>query len=186
MKILLTGETGTIGREFKRQATLAGHEIVVTGDITSMDATRRIWWPGVDALAHFAAAGVRFTAQDRTWADCMGVNLVGTLNLLDSITLSKCKPAVFVPGSIRELETLDVPHLWRDPYVVSVISRSRAISEWAMDYPGFFASPKLPRLGDAAAVECAVAKILKDIADVCDHQPTSKAVPLDRDGLIYA
>ena len=164
MKILLTGGSGLLGCEFSRQAKIAGHEVVTfSGDVRDMEATRRIWWMGVGALAHFAAIGVKFTSPDRTWENCMGTNLVGTLNLLDSITLSKCAPAVFIPGSVRELETMDVPHLWRDPYVVSKIAVAQAIDEWAKGYRGRVIRPSIHRLGTETDVQNAVSEIIEQI-----------------------
>jgi len=165
MKILLTGGGGFIGTEFLRQAKGAGHEVQqFIGDVRDMEATRRIWWKGVDALVHLAAAGVKFTATDRTWVDCMRVNLVGALNLLDSITLSKCTPVVFIPGSVREAETFSVPHLWRDPYVVSKIVAAHAIREWSNLYPGRVFRPLLGRCNDQSDAGKIAAEILKAIA----------------------
>lgn len=85
MKILLTGADGFTGKFFKSMAEAAGHEIfVITSDLTDklgMLAEVASMMPA-DAVVHLAAISFVGHADDSAF---YGVNVIGTMNLLDAL-----------------------------------------------------------------------------------------------------
>lgn len=86
MKILLTGANGFTGRIFKNQAEATGHEVfVITSDLTDklgIEAEVASMMPA-DAVVHLAAISFVGHAENSAF---YGVNVIGTMNLLDALT----------------------------------------------------------------------------------------------------
>ncbi len=164
MKILLTGSTGYVGREFLKLAQAAGHDVTCFGHyLAEPKAIAAIKWSSYDALVHLAAAGVRRTSPTRTWTDCMAVNFGGTRDLLQSLGASGVTPSVFISGTIRESQTGERPDYWSDPYIVSQKLRRSFVIEWERTYLGRVRYPYCERCGDRADVESLCLEILEAI-----------------------
>lgn len=98
MKIALTGAGGFTGRHFVRAANDAGHEIVpITADLSDSASLRdQLEQCNADAILHLAGLAFVGNADARSFYD---VNLFGTLNLLDAVTLTSRAPRRLVLAS---------------------------------------------------------------------------------------
>jgi nucleoside-diphosphate-sugar epimerase len=164
MKLCITGFSGFIGTELRRQAAAAGHSFVCLGEILPDRAQiDRVPWREFDAVIHLSAAGVNFGSPSRTWEQCMAVNFHGTRELLESIKASGAAPTIFIPGSVREEEMSDVLRYWADPYIVTKRLSGLFVKEWQRDYRGLVLRPIIGRCKDPGQVESVVARILEEI-----------------------
>lgn len=164
MKIFVTGQTGFMGREFCAQALAAGHELEYLKDaLPQVGVVKAIDWSQFDAVAHFAAAGVNFISPDRHWLSCITVNHLGTMALLESILASGATPLIFIPGSIRERETLETPRYWADPYIVSKRISQDYVCEFRLRFNGKVIRPFIGRCKGPGELAPVIAKIIRTI-----------------------
>ncbi len=166
MRILVTGSTGGIGREFVKQATAAGHELTCPG----REWAGKLFLGGLvshlhsfDVVVHLAAAGVR--RSQREWKECVDVNFHALRSLLGAIAISGATPFVFLARSQREGELPHDPSLWSDPYYVSKFIGGTFAETWQHHYAGRVSMPLLPPCFDAAERASAAARILRDITE---------------------
>lgn len=92
MKLLVTGADGFTGRQFRRHAQAAGHEVVgLRADLTDADAVLGEVLAAVpDHVLHLA--GIAFVGHRHEEA-FYAVNVVGTTNLLDALVQLPTPPA---------------------------------------------------------------------------------------------
>lgn len=171
MNIFLTGQNGFLGREFVAQATAAGHMLEYLKDaLPSIGVVKPIDWGAFDAVVHLAVAGVNFTDPDRSWSPCVLVNHLGTMALLEAIHASGAAPLIFIPGSIRELETLETPRYWADPYIVTKKLSGMYVIEFAGRYRGRVLRPIIGRCKGPGELAPVVAGILESITWTTEPQ----------------
>ncbi len=88
MKILLTGADGFTGKHFTEVAILDGHEIIpLTSDLRNrLDVIKEIENSQFDVVLHLA--GISFVGHANE-GDFYSVNVVGSVNLLDALVVTK-------------------------------------------------------------------------------------------------
>lgn len=133
MKILLTGADGFTGRFFKSQAEAAGHEVcVITSDLTDkvgMEAEVASMMPA-DAVVHLAAISFVGHADDSAF---YGVNVVGTMNLLNTLVSFKAPlRSVLLASSANVYGNCDASPIVEDQTPAPV--NHYAMSKLAMEY----------------------------------------------------
>jgi nucleoside-diphosphate-sugar epimerase len=91
MKILLTGAAGFTGLFFKNSAEAAGCEVIpLQADLTEKDAlAAEVLKSTFDVVVHLAAIGFAGHEDDAAFYK---VNVIGTLNLLESLAALQVKP----------------------------------------------------------------------------------------------
>jgi len=105
MKIFITGSEGFIGRELISQCQKQGIEVVgvdskkgsrpnfYQADIRSKNIVELIP-EGVDAVIHLAALSSDTDCKDRA-SECFDINVMGTLNLIETAEKKKVKQFIF-------------------------------------------------------------------------------------------
>lgn len=98
MKILLTGADGFTGRHFIDRARLQGHTTgALTADLTDAAALKaEVAAADADAVVHLGAISFVAHANLRAFYE---VNVIGTTNLLDAITVAPKKPSCVLLAS---------------------------------------------------------------------------------------
>jgi len=147
MRIFVTGSSGFIGQKFVQRANKFGHSVTPLGrkatssqatfhelDLLSSLENQRIPWDEADAVVHLAAAGAK--ATQRNWKECLLVNVVGTQNLLEAISLSKTTPIVWIASTFYEDEVHRIPSLMENPYIATKYTSRLLASAWARNYGG--------------------------------------------------
>jgi nucleoside-diphosphate-sugar epimerase len=150
MKLFVTGGTGFIGSHFLNAATAAGYDVVAlrrqkSAPRVSLNAEPQ-WLEremarvtaadlaGCEVLVHLAAQGV--TPRPATWEDCFRVNVVETLQLVQTAIDAGVKRVV-VTGSYAEYGRAglrfdpippDAPLEPTDPYAASKAASSIALT----------------------------------------------------------
>lgn len=93
MRILVTGATGFIGSHFANTASAAGHDVIALrrpGSTPRVPVSERVSWlqkpmaavsaadcRGIEAVVHFAAAGV--SPAKASWSECFSTNVMDSL-----------------------------------------------------------------------------------------------------------
>lgn len=101
MKIVVTGSAGFIGSHVVEELTSHGHEVVEfdVEHAAAEDITQEwMWIPPADCVIHLAAKPGVSWSIDRP-AACMGVNVVGTVNVLESARRAGIRNFVFASSS---------------------------------------------------------------------------------------
>jgi nucleoside-diphosphate-sugar epimerase len=171
LKILLTGADGFTGRHFAKQAEGAGHQIVpLRADLTEEGALRsEVLDARPDAVVHLAA--IAFVAHADPGA-FYAVNVVGTTNLLDALTLLPDPPhRVVLASSANVYGNSEQSPL--SETVPPAPANHYAMSKLAMEYMAKTYSDRLPLVvirpfnytGRGQDVNFVIPKIAKHFAE---------------------
>jgi len=105
MKVVITGAKGFVGRELVSQCKKQGIEVIsidiiesseknyYKADITSKDISKIIP-KGTDAIIHLAALSRDSDCRDKAY-DCFNLNVMGTLNLIETAQRKDVKQFIF-------------------------------------------------------------------------------------------
>ena len=150
MIVLVTGASGFIGNHLLPRLLDEGHEVIafdlkppisqvhfrermriITGDLSAGEGLEQIEWENVDAVVHLAAAGVK--ASKRDWHECISVNIIGTEQLIHSMSRIDNPPLLIYPRTFYEDYLSEIPGLEQNPYIVTKKAGTKIVELWAQD-----------------------------------------------------
>lgn len=142
---LVTGASGFIGLHltrylvdqgvqvwtYGRRASGCEHNAVkpVSGSIVDGEGLEEVPWEKLDYVFHLAASGVK--AVRRVWHECVAVNILGTLRVLDYLERRSSKARLIYTRTFYELGITQTPSLCENPYVVTKQAATRSVEMWA-------------------------------------------------------
>jgi len=156
LKILITGVSGFVGQKLAAYLLSEGHSVVGVDlravefdftehpdfdfmelDLTDSDSVNQLPWDEVELIYHLAAAGVKVSTRE--WPLCIGVNVIGTATLFESLLRrvgrSQAVPRVVYSKSYYEDHIDSVAAFRENPYVMSKVAATRWIEALASVYP---------------------------------------------------
>jgi nucleoside-diphosphate-sugar epimerase len=109
MVVGITGSTGTIGSILKQRLLLNNLEInEFNGDIRNKEDIQNWYKSDFDAIFHLAAL-VPIKKVNENPLDAYSINVGGTINLLEVITIHENKPWIFYAGSAHVYKSKKSP-----------------------------------------------------------------------------
>ena len=150
MRVLITGANGFIGTQLLPRLLKDGYEVIaydlkssfsqdrfpeririISGDLSEGEGLDQIAWEDLDAVIHLASAGVK--ASNRDWHDCIAVNIIGTEQLLYSMSAVDNPPLLIYPRTFYEDHINDIPGFKQNPYIITKKAGTKIVELWARD-----------------------------------------------------
>ena len=148
---LVTGSSGFLGSQLCRHLTSLGLNVTgmdvhpakeavsgafdfVSGNLVTGEGLDLLAWERFDAVFHLAAAGVK--AATREWQNCIQVNLLGTLHLIERLEQAARRPTLVYTHTYYEDFIATSPSLAASPYVMSKYAATQVVRQFARNYPG--------------------------------------------------
>jgi len=145
MKVLVTGANGFIGKNLVKRLLDCDIGVYVyvknnwdnrlrvdkvfKGNILDLNTLDKIDWKSIDIVINLIASGVK--AHNRNLNDCINVNIIGTLNILDSINRSGYSPYFMSATTFYENCVSKNISLQSNPYILTKRISSQLIKNWA-------------------------------------------------------
>lgn len=148
MKLLVTGADGFTGKHFVKAASAKGHEVIpLQADLTDRDALmKEVREASPEAVAHLAAISFVGHADAGAFYD---VNVIGTVNLLDSLAaLAQCPKTVLLASSANVYGNCDQSPISEEQapapvnhYAMSKLAMETLARNYLYRLPLFFVRP---------------------------------------------
>lgn len=164
---LVTGSSGFVGGHLCRRLTSLGMKVTgmdvrpgtapvagafdfVHANLATGEGLDGLAWESFDVVFHLAAYGVKAVSRD--WQNCLQVNLLGTLRLIERLDRAPRIPALVYTHTFYEDFIAASPFLAANPYVMSKYAATQVVRQLARHYTGCIAMAKVFQIygpGDA-------------------------------------